>query len=461
MCVLDSGFAMISISPFDVLGQSFECRSCGRRHVVPVKRVQIGSGVLSQIVTVSQELGLGRGVLVVSDERTWQAAGYDISRSMRQAGLGVDDFVLSDGYRGRVVANEKVVASVHARSENVEWLVAVGTGTISDVVKQVGEQRGLPHISVFTAASINGIASDRAVIEINGVKKSFPVQPPVAVLCDTDVLAKAPISMNLDGFADMLSFPVSLSDWKLDHILNDSYYCALPEGIAKSLGACCLEKSTGIQRGKISSLSSLMAALVGMGLGVTITASSAPVSGAEHLMSYLWDLKREQNGMALNPHGAQVGLATIMCARLYELILQTNPGNVPRAVGEGQAQAINEACVVLRERFGSHGDDMFNSSKETLKRLSSTRDRKDQFIANWQRLQELRNTLLPTWQIVKFLRDAGAHISLKELSITKEAVVEALLYGRFVRERYTILDLAAELGCLNEDVAYNIIDELL
>jgi glycerol-1-phosphate dehydrogenase [NAD(P)+] len=63
-------------------------------------------------------------------------------------------------------------------------------------------------------------------------------------------------------------------------------------------------------------------------------------------------------------------------------------------------------------------------------------------------MEELAGTLRTPESIEAELASAGAPVRFSELGVTKERAYRAVAHSRDIRSRYTILDLAWELGRL-------------
>ena len=78
---------------------------------------------------------------------------------------------------------------------------------------------------------MNGYASGIAAILSQGLKTTVPARPPRAIILDTDILSAAPPQLTQAGLGDLMSKPVSDSDWWLANQLEGSGYSALPSTI--------------------------------------------------------------------------------------------------------------------------------------------------------------------------------------------------------------------------------------
>ena len=73
--------------------------------------------------------------------------------------------------------------------EDIDLILAVGAGTIHDISRYVAFQYKIPFISVPTAASVDGFVSTVAAMTWNGLKKTVPAAPPIAVYADSNIFA--------------------------------------------------------------------------------------------------------------------------------------------------------------------------------------------------------------------------------------------------------------------------------
>ena len=70
---------------------------------------------------------------------------------------------------------------------------------------------------------------------------------------------------------------------------------------------------------------------------------------------------------------------------------------------------------------------------------------------NWSAIADRLRTRLPApHQIRRRLLAAGCPSTFAEIGVDRELARKALLFGKDVRERYTVLHLAADLGKLEE-----------
>ncbi len=185
---------------------------------------------------------------------------------------------------------------------NVDIVVGFGGGSSLDVAKLISRDTGISWISIPTAASHDGIASEVASVSHNGYKYSEKCKGPLAVIADTSIISMAPPRLRLAGLGDIICKTSSLAEWKLAHevtneLFNDEVYSI----VKKALDSVLIDDS----------LETLIRAEIEAGRAMSIIGSSRPCSGTEHAISHA------MNRISPELHGLQVAFATPIC--LYYL----------------------------------------------------------------------------------------------------------------------------------------------
>ncbi len=337
-------------------------------------------------------------------------------------------------------ADDATVEIVRASVEDAPGLLAVGSGTINDLCKRAGALLGKPFVVFGTAASMNGYASGIAAILSEGLKTTVPASPARAIVLDSEVLAAAPPALAQAGLGDLLSKPVSDSDWWLSDQLEGGGYDTLPGRIVDAALGEAAAAAAGLAAREPVAHAALGRALVLSGVAMVAAGSSAPASGGEHLLSHLWDMEALIEGRPTRLHGAQVGVATCISAALYHRLLRTAPRFVAPPAWDVEAERI-------RRDFGPLADAVLPQAQRKHARAAA---RVETLRARWASIRDaLAERPLPTPAQVRATLDAAdAPSTLAALGITRADAASVLRRARDIRDRVTVLDVAFEVGLL-------------
>ncbi len=431
----------------EFLGRTFLC-TCGQVHRIPTREVIVGPGAVEELQAVAKRHLPAGSWIVVADATTAEVAGERVAEV-----LSSRLEVLPPNYLGdRLVCDEAAVRHAEAAIAGYAAAVAVGAGTVNDTVKLACHRRGIPYIAVATAASMNGYPSAIAAVYERGLKRTVPAEPPVAVVADMDIVAAAPAELTRAGLGDLSSKPVSSADWLAAQILKGDLYCQTSVGLADDAEVECRRAAASIGAGEPEAVATLMAGLIASGLSMAIAGSSAPASGGEHLISHLWDMRRHLRGRPLNLHGAQVGVTTLISAALWQMLKDSQPPDeerireiiAKRPSPEQEAEHISKRLGELAEPAVEQYLQKRPSDEELEARLT--------FLSHtWPRFwAHMGSVVREPGEIAAALKAAGAPTTIAELDISADEALSAVLDARYIRNRYTVLDLAADLGLLEE-----------
>ena len=159
------------------------------------------------------------------------------------------------------------------------FAIAVGAGTLNDLVKMAAHRRSIPYACVATAPSMNGFTSSIAAILSDGVKTTQPCTPPIAVFADPVILAAAPYRMIASGIGDLYSKPVSNADWRLAHRLLDQPHSSIVMEIVEAGSALLDGVAERLPARDLDAVAKLAGALMLSGLAMQAAGNSGPASG--------------------------------------------------------------------------------------------------------------------------------------------------------------------------------------
>lgn len=425
------------------LGTAFDC-TCGERHELPIERCTIGPNAARDLAAFARER-CGQRCLIVADENTLDAAGDAVHDALHDAGIAFDEKTY--GATPFEATQEQADIVAHA-GQHVDFYVAIGAGTLCDLAKDAASRQHKPVLLYPTAASMNGYTSAIVALKVKGLKRTLPCRPALGVFADPEVVATAPPRMAAAGVADFLSKCSSAADWRAAHLLRGGYYCDRPREFNDGIQERLFQQAAAVGRGEPEAIRLVMEALLLSGFGMVIAGSSAPASGGEHLISHYLDMKHALYDTGQDLHGAQVGVATIHTLGLWEKVLDLDPAALNAdALFDQQPDEATVEADIFRDWGEQVGPEVLGQWRE--KRLD-----RDAFLAEIAAFQatharlreEARRELQPAATVAECVRACGGPTTPEDLTVSLEEYHNAVARARYLRNRFTILDLAAELG---------------
>jgi glycerol-1-phosphate dehydrogenase [NAD(P)+] len=401
----------------------------------------------------------GRTHAIVCDANTKAAAALRVHDVLVRDGIAAELIVL-DPPRGEehVVCDDEAIAALDERLPTGVNAIAVGAGTINDIVKMATARRQQPYQCVATAASMNGYTSAIAAVLSKGVKRTLPAQQAQAVFADIDVLRRAPSHLNLAGFGDLLSKPYSNADWKLSSLVRAVPYADRPARLLDEAFDLLLSHAEAIGESTAGGIEVLAATIILSGFTMAIAGTSSPASGGEHLVSHYWDMEQHcRHAPLYGLHGTQVGVATRLSAMLFERLMEVDAVDIDpvaaaaRRPDPGWIDGLGAAHPRLTKAVVGEVQEQLRLKQ---KHGAELRAEVEDLRRRWDRIkEELAPILMPSRRIAKALTRAGAVDRPSRLGIGQEHAVRTLRVCRHIRGRYVALDLLDDLGLLDEAAA--------
>lgn len=435
--------------PSDLLGQTFACE-CGKTHAIPIRAVVYSAAAIRQLPALLDRHLTGRRINLVADERTYPLIGRECETALNQAGRIVQAPIVPDAPHGGPICDDITRDALLPRLPPCDGFLAVGSGTISDLVKWIACDAKLPYAMVATAASMNGYASNNIAPSVRGVKRVLNGTVPRFIAAVPSVIQQAPGELTAAGFGDVLAKPVSMTDWKLNQLLFEEYYCPVCAQLIRELEPAYMAHPEAIRAREPDAIEALFQALIYSGVSMTMAGTSFPASGGEHMISHVLDMTAAIHEVPHDYHGRQVGLGTIFACALYERVLaldtpcfELNTEPTDEAYWQSLTGVVEEEHALKRRK-----------AERAVQRLQ-------QESAMWDRLRTVLAPMTrPAAAIKQCLRAAGAAHRLDDIGCTRERFLAAAYHAHQIRERYTILDLARAAGVM-PDAAGEIVDEYL
>jgi len=395
---------------------------------VDIAAIAIDDDLRGREAELVETLGLGRRLVVLSDAVTHQVLGARVERALSQL-FRVESIVLPRGPH----ADLPTVEALRTRTAPADALVAVGSGTINDLAKYASALDAKPYAVFPTAPSMNGYTSANAAITVSGHKKTLPAALARGVFIDLAVLCAAPPRMIRAGLGDSLCRPTAQVDWLLAHRLLDLPYRRAPFVLLEADEAVLFDAPEALLRGDRDAMRALARTLVLSGIGMTLCGGSYPASQGEHLISHYLDMLAPSASEFL--HGEQVAVATLAMARLQESMLDA-PAPLLHATGADE------------QRLQSHFGDEVGAAcwrDFTPKCLDTARAAvlNRRLAEMWDSFREEAHTLrIPAKRLESVMQRAGGPTCSGDIGVDTSTWDSAVRHARFLRDRFTFLDLA-------------------
>jgi glycerol-1-phosphate dehydrogenase [NAD(P)+] len=402
--------------------------------------------------------------LLVADENTYRACGELVEEAARRAGRRLERLVLPA--QPRPAADEHSVLRCLRALDGQAWtLIAVGSGTITDIVRFVGFEARLPFLSVPTAASVDAYSSFTAAITIEQIKYSLPTKTAEAVFAHLPTLCAAPARLTAAGFGDMLAKFPALADWQLAHLLTDEAYDEAVARRARQAAEACAAQAQAVRAGAPQGLAALMEGLIASGHCMAAVKSSRPAAGSEHCLSHYWEATHPATRAATHPpvslfeplHGEKTGVGAVLSSWLYAKLRQLSRDELRRRLERFSLPDPQQEMERIRAAFGPAASAQVLANRTSL--LGKLRQQSEQIkarlLAHWESVQTIAAAVPPPDTLAGWLESAGALSRPAQLHLSAEAVQLALRYAMYVRDRLTILELNRMLELAEPDLYWH------
>lgn len=404
----------------DSLKYNGKC-SCGKEHKMATEFCIIEGGCLKDISTYMEKYNLTGFTVAVYDENTYNATadrhpGADLEIILKPENLHADE-------RG-------VELLLKQLPDNTEVLIAVGSGTIHDIVRYCAYTKDIDFVSCPTAASVDGFCSSVAAMTWQGCKKTLTAVAPKIVVADIDIISKAPKRLTNSGFGDMIGKFIALADWRIANALTGEYFCPEIYNISLDATRAVVDNANAIKNGDADAYGKLIYGLLMSGIAMQLLGNSRCASGAEHHISHL--IEMQPVGLAVNSdalHGEKVGVGTLLAASEYHKLKNSR-------LRWGSFTEYDDYYV--RKMFGDRlSDSIIEENRNNCISMISSSIMEEK----WGEICGIIDDI-PTYdELIRHYRLLGAKVSLEEIGVPEERLNVLLEYSPLVRNRLTLMRL--------------------
>lgn len=419
------------------------------------KACEIGPGAVAAAAPMFKDLfPEARSAIIVDDPSTKSVAGDAVAAALKAAGVAVSEHVINpDGswFHATYDKVEEVRDAIAASGGAAP--VAVGSGTINDLVKRASEELGIRYIVVGTAASMDGYTAAGAAITKDGMKQTLGCRAPLGCVVDSAIAARAPREMTASGYADLIAKIPAGADWIIADLVGSEAIHPLAWKLVQGPLRDTLANPAGCASGDEREIRKLCEGLVMSGFAMQAMVSSRPASGTEHQISHYWDMEDLCVDGRPVSHGFKVGVGTVASTATLEFLLEHDLSRLDveakvaawwpdfesvkatfPSVFPGRPAHVRRAELEFAKKF---------PTREALRReLSIVRD-------NWGELSsKLRAQLMPLAEVREKLRAVGAPSDAREIGVSVARFRETFAGVPFMRARYFGADLVQRVGLM-------------
>jgi glycerol-1-phosphate dehydrogenase [NAD(P)+] len=389
---------------------------------------------------------------LVADKNTYAVLGKQVHSLLESQGWQVT-LILLEG--DPVLAGDQTVFQMlDGLPARPVVCVAVGSGTVTDVVRMTSHRTRNRFISVPTAPSVDGYSSTNAPLVARGFKKSFWAQPPEAIFAHLPTLQNAPQELIASGFGDMLGKFIAAADWNVGRLLwDEDYDPEIAEHTNKALHLCLAQADSLCARGA-EGIRLLMEGLVESGISMLRMGNSNPASGTEHHISHYLEMKSLMENGPHHLHGSSVALASIYVANIYRKVRQMKRDQVARQLEITKKPDVDEEIRIIHETFGPLADQAIAEIHEQLY-MSDERYAllKETILNHWEDIVSYAASVPEPEQFEMWLKQSGGPTTPQEMAISDADMDLAIRKSHYLRRRFTVTKLLHYMGLLEEFAA--------
>ncbi len=427
----------------------YDCE-CGRHHATDLEFLRIGRNAIETVPEGLKAVGATRP-MVICDPNTYEAAGRRVTEILDGAGIPYSLYIIPQ--RGeKILPSEFEVGSIVMHFDpRCDFLLAVGSGVVNDLTKVTGLCANLKTGVVGTAPSMDGYASNSSSMEVNNVKSTLYNKAPAVIICDTEIMSKAPMRMLWAGLGDMVAKYISVCEWRISNLVTGEYYCEDVAQLMRTSLKKIMANAHGIKKRDPDAIGNIVEGLVLAGMAMSYAQVSRPASGLEHYFSHVWEMRALANGTHADLHGIQVGVGTLLTFKIYDRIREMTPD---REKALAYVAAFDQEAweANIRRVFGATAPSIFEIEKKTGKNDPVKHAaRLERIIANWDKIQQIISEELPDSQwVYDTMAETGMPLTPAELGLDAKQVSDAFVCARDIRDKYLSCTLLWDIGMMDE-----------
>ncbi|MBQ2751169.1 MAG: sn-glycerol-1-phosphate dehydrogenase [Oscillospiraceae bacterium] len=396
--------------------------SCGKDHAMATRLCVIEKGALNRFEDYMQQAGITGKRCAVYAQNTYDIPGFDHPKA--------EQTVLLDpkGLHADEVSTAKLKELLEP---DIEVLIAVGGGTIHDIVRFCAGELEIPFVSVPTAASCDGFCSNVAAMTWYGYKKTVACGAPALVIADVSVIAKAPLYLTATGVGDMLGKFTALADWKMSNIVTDEHLSPVIYDIMNTALLKVWDNCLKLPEGDLEAYEAMTYGLLMSGLAMQMIGSSRPASGGEHHISHFIEVEPailKASSTAL--HGEKVAVGTVIASREYHRMAE---------VEDISDKVVDYAAVSEERLLDIFGEKLFEACRDENAKDCLAPVTPEALTAAWPKMRGIISEIPTGDEIFAKLEKLGAKRTLTDIGIPEDKLSVIIENSPMIRNRLTLM----------------------
>jgi len=395
--------------------------------------------------------------LLIADTFTYEAIGEKVQSILENENIAVKPYI----FPGKPTLHadydyvKTIISALSAIPDYKNRIpLAIGGGTINDLVKRAAFELEIPYICVPTASSVDGYTANGASLLGDGFKQVFPCSAPKAVVADTEVLAKAPAYLSSSGFGDLASKVIAGTDWIIAdkasllkapgaEALDEKAWSMTQPGLLD-----VLDKSINAVKGDKEAIKILFGALAVTGFAMQYFKNSRPVSGAEHAFSHIWEMENLSVDGVPVTHGHKVAIGTLAATAFTEIFFADSKGPpaIPKSFKRPSKEERETEVSLAFEGSSAQKSAVATALKKYMEE-DQAKKINELFYDTWKEIRDcIMERLLPYSELKSLLERGGCPIKPEDINLVRSKVIATARKAQMVRVRYGVLDIAWNIG---------------
>ena len=424
-----------------VVKRPFTC-GCGRSHRSDLQIVRIEDKLISKIPKILERFQK-KMVMMIYDP-SYKEHAMKLCESMINGNYSVRPVLLDVKRSDETVMGQLVLSTPN----DTGLLLGVGGEKVSDIVKYLSKRLKTPCALFCCTAACDSYAMPYSKITVGGYKRYLSSAMPTALFADTDILNNmTPLELR-GAVAAVFSKYSALFDWRASSIVTGSFLCEdTYDWLHKSLKAVTQEIAAEGMNGMAEKIIDCM---FRFGTACDLTGLTAPSVGSEHAIADMLEfLAAGKRIRLLVPYSDVLGLCTYKSlAFVKNALLKASAAEAEHLL---TGFSFEKHRQELERVFGSRADNILSSSEgrglysrqEHLRRLGEIMKKRTELI------RILNEEIVSISDMTRAFEKTGGIMQFSRLGLSKESVIDAIIFSREIGESYGAIKLTFDLGALS------------